>query len=57
MQADGSPPEALTTFQMERVGYFTVDPDTGKDGRRLVLNRVVTLRESGKHLLDVCMGI
>lgn len=47
LEGGGSPPAPLTTFQLERVGYFTVDPDTGKDGKRLVLNRVVTLRESG----------
>lgn len=30
---------------MERVGYFTVDPDSTPE--KLVLNRVVTLKESG----------
>jgi hypothetical protein len=35
----------FTTFQLERVGYFTVDPDSTP--AKLVLNRVVTLKESG----------
>jgi glutaminyl-tRNA synthetase len=33
------------SFQAERFGYFVVDPDTGKDGRGLVLNRVISLKE------------
>ncbi len=32
------------TFQLERTGYFCVDPDTSAD--RLVLNRTVTLRDT-----------
>lgn len=31
-------------LQLERIGFFVVDPDTKPD--LLVLNRVVTLRES-----------
>jgi hypothetical protein len=30
--------------QLERVGYFCVDPDTQKD--QLVLNQIVALRDS-----------
>jgi glutaminyl-tRNA synthetase len=30
-------------YQFERVGYFTVDPDTS--GSRLVFNRTVTLKD------------
>lgn len=40
---------AESRFQMERVGYFTVDPSSSEPGslsRRLVLNRIVGLRES-----------
>ena len=37
-------PAPFTTFQLERQGYFTVDPDTTTE--KLVLNRVVTLKES-----------
>ncbi len=43
--AGGAPPAPFTTFQLERVGYFTVDPDSSPG--KLVLNRVVTLKESG----------
>lgn len=43
--ADGQPPATFSTFQLERLGYFTVDPDSTKE--KLVLNRVVTLKESG----------
>ncbi len=32
-------------FQFERLGYFVVDQDTTSD--RMVMNRIVTLRESG----------
>lgn len=39
----GEMPPVFSTFQLERVGYFTVDPDTTKE--KLVLNRVVTLKE------------
>lgn len=35
-----------TSFQAERVGYFMVDPDTNAAAGKLVLNRVVTLKES-----------
>jgi glutaminyl-tRNA synthetase len=35
-----------TSFQAERVGYFMVDPDTDSAAGKLVLNRVVTLKES-----------
>ena len=38
----GSTP--LTTFQFERTGYFTVDPDSTAD--KLVFNRAVGLRDS-----------
>jgi glutaminyl-tRNA synthetase len=31
-------------FQLERLGYFAVDPDTTPD--RVVLNRTVTLRDT-----------
>ena len=32
-------------FQLERVGYFCIDPD-GKDSEKLVLNRTVAMRDS-----------
>lgn len=41
----GEIPPVCSTFQLERVGYFTVDPDSSKE--TLVLNRVVTLKEGG----------
>jgi glutaminyl-tRNA synthetase len=31
-------------FQFERLGYFSVDPDSGED--KLVFNRTVTLRDT-----------
>jgi len=31
-------------FQVERVGYFCVDPDTSED--KVVLNRICSLKES-----------
>ncbi len=34
----------LSRFQLERLGYFCVDPDT--TGEKLVLNRTVTLRDT-----------
>lgn len=46
LNADGSMPAVGTVFQFERLGYFVVDPDT--TAQRLVLNRVVSLKESGK---------
>jgi len=36
--------EAGTAFQLERLGYFCVDPDTGPG--QLVLNRTATLRDT-----------
>ena len=33
----------FTSFQLERVGYFTVDPDT--QSQELVMNRIVPLKE------------
>ncbi len=36
--------EAGTAFQLERLGYFCVDPDTGPG--QLVLNRTATLRDA-----------
>jgi glutaminyl-tRNA synthetase len=33
-------------FQLERLGYFCVDPDSSSSGGVLVLNRTCTLRES-----------
>ena len=36
--------ESGSTFQFERLGYFTVDPDTQPGA--LVFNRMVTLRDS-----------
>tara|TARA_B100001013_G_scaffold85883_1_gene47138 strand:- start:624 stop:1028 length:405 start_codon:yes stop_codon:yes gene_type:complete len=36
--------ESGSTFQFERLGYFTVDPDTHPGA--LVFNRTVTLRDS-----------
>ncbi|HVY61803.1 MAG TPA: glutamine--tRNA ligase/YqeY domain fusion protein, partial [Planctomycetota bacterium] len=33
-------------YQLERMGYFCVDPDSGKDGRGPVFNRTVPLRDS-----------
>lgn len=44
LTVNGQLPSVFTTFQLERVGYFTVDPDT--TSAKLVLNRVVTLKES-----------
>lgn len=41
----GEIPAVFSTFQLERVGYFTVDPDSSKE--KMVLNRVVTLKEGG----------
>jgi glutaminyl-tRNA synthetase len=35
-------------FQLERLGYFCVDPDS-QNGRSIVLNRTVTLKESYTH--------
>jgi hypothetical protein len=35
----------LSRFQLERLGYFCVDPDTASSGS-LVLNRTCTLKES-----------
>jgi glutaminyl-tRNA synthetase len=37
-----------THYQMERVGYFVVDPDTDKAADRLVLNRTTLLKESSE---------
>ena len=39
------PCPALSRFQLERLGYFCVDPDTASSGS-LVLNRTCTLKES-----------
>jgi glutaminyl-tRNA synthetase len=36
----------LSRFQFERLGYFCVDPDAGKDGRGPVFNRTVQLKDS-----------
>jgi glutaminyl-tRNA synthetase len=36
--------EALHRVQLERIGYYVVDPDTGPD--HLVLNRTITLKDS-----------
>jgi glutaminyl-tRNA synthetase len=33
-----------TRYQFERVGYFSVDPDSSAD--RLVFNRTVTLKDT-----------
>jgi len=38
------PPQAFDRYQFERLGYYSVDPDS-KPGA-LVFNRTVTLRES-----------
>ena len=35
---------AGTRYQFERLGYFTVDPDS--TGDRLVFNRTVTLKDT-----------
>eukprot|EP00624_Nannochloropsis_granulata_P002014 evm.model.NODE_19488_length_45021_cov_26.593590.7 len=35
----------VVELKLERVGYFTVDPDSSKE--KMVLNRVVTLKEGG----------
>ncbi len=40
--------EAGTHYQFERVGYFTVDPDSTAD--RLVFNRTVTLKDEWSKL-------
>ena len=37
-----------STFQFERLGYFSVDPDSGSD--RMVVNRTVTLRDTWAKL-------
>jgi glutaminyl-tRNA synthetase len=39
------PFQFLCRFQLERLGYFCVDPDTASSGS-LVLNRTCTLKES-----------
>ena len=39
----------LDRFQFERLGYFCVDLDSGKDGAGLVFNRTVSLVESKKR--------
>ncbi|MEO0474696.1 MAG: hypothetical protein AAF085_01825 [Planctomycetota bacterium] len=37
-------------LQFERVGYFTLDPDSNKAANKLVFNRTVTLKDSwAKH--------
>ncbi len=36
--------QAYTNFQFERLGYFTVDPDSSND--RLIFNRTVTLKDT-----------
>lgn len=36
------------TFQFERMGYFTVDPDSAPD--RLVFNRVISLRDTWEKI-------
>lgn len=38
--------EALTTYQLERLGYYTIDPDTTTN--KLILNLTVGLRDSWK---------
>jgi glutaminyl-tRNA synthetase len=38
------PVKAMDTFQFERIGYFTVDPDTNQG--HVVFNRSVTLRDT-----------
>jgi glutaminyl-tRNA synthetase len=38
-----------STFQFERLGYFSVDPDSNSD--RLVVNRTVTLRDTWAKLV------
>jgi glutaminyl-tRNA synthetase len=40
--------KAGETFQFERLGYFTVDQDSGVDGRGLVLNRTITLKDGSE---------
>jgi glutaminyl-tRNA synthetase len=45
LTSSGGMPAAFTSFQFERLGYFVVDPDTTP--AKLVLNRIVTLKESG----------
>jgi len=39
---------ALETFQFERTGYFTIDPDTTDD--KLVINRTITLKDTWARL-------
>ncbi|HOM08932.1 MAG TPA: glutamine--tRNA ligase, partial [Spirochaetota bacterium] len=36
--------QVYTNFQFERLGYFTVDPDSNND--RLIFNRTVTLKDT-----------
>lgn len=38
--------EAGQPLQFERVGYFTLDPDSDKAANKLVFNRTVTLKDS-----------
>jgi glutaminyl-tRNA synthetase len=38
-----------TRLQLERLGYFCVDPDSAR-GPRLVLNRTVTLKDTWQRL-------
>ena len=37
--------DAVHAFQLERIGYFTVDSKAKQDGK-LVLNRTVAMRDS-----------
>ena len=40
-------PDGIARYQLERLGYFCVDPDTSLTGAapRLVLHRTVTLKD------------
>lgn len=38
--------KAFDKFQFERVGFFSVDPDTDLASGKLVVNRTVELRDS-----------
>ena len=44
------------SFQLERVGFFTVDPDTDAVGNKLVINRSVgaSARRAGASSCTAC---
>ncbi|MEW6527368.1 MAG: glutamine--tRNA ligase/YqeY domain fusion protein [Spirochaetota bacterium] len=42
--------QVYTNFQFERLGYFTVDPDSNKD--KLIFNRTVTLKDTWAKIVQ-----